>query len=183
MTLCRRRRIDPRSSGRAASAKAWGVALVLVVAGGCSGRRGPDVQMVEGVVLFDGQPIADANVGFSPQGGERALPGTGVTQADGSFRLTATRGGGPKRGIPEGDYAVVISKVSSIDPAAPQPQPSDGRPFPKVIRAANGEPPYLLHLPEAYGDRDTSGLEATVKKGKNSFAFELRSDFGPPLKR
>lgn len=154
-----------------------------VATGGCSGRRGPDVQMVEGVVLFDGQPIVDANVGFSPQGGERALPGGGVTQADGSFRLTATRGGRPKRGIPEGEYAVVISKVSSIDPAIPQPTPSDGRPFPKVMPAFNGSPPYLLHLPEAYGDRDKSGLKATVKKGINRFTFELRSDFGTSPKR
>lgn len=40
--------------------------------------------------------------------------------------------------------------------------------------------PYLVFIPEAYGDRATSGFTATVQKGVNKVKFDLRSDFSPP---
>lgn len=150
---------------------------MIAVTAGC-GREGPRVQLVEGRVLLDGQPIAGASVGFSPLEGTAALPGIGLTKEDGSFRLTATRGGPPHRGVPEGNYGVVISKVSSVDPDASDPPPVAEHGFPKFIRPQRiGETPYLLHLPEAYSDRERSGLRVTVKTGKNRVQFDLRSDF------
>lgn len=150
---------------------------LLGMATGCTRRGGPDVQMVEGYVFFDGQPIDGASVGFSPVAGDQALPGIGVTKEDGSFRLSATRGGSPNQGIPAGQYSVVISKVTSVEPDSSTPHRMSAGGFPKVIHPGRDQMPYLLHLPEAYGDRQTSGLSATVKKGINKISFELHSNF------
>ncbi len=48
--------------------------LAALVSAGC-GRSGPAVAFVEGTVLLDGQPVAEATVGFSPLAG--GLPAWG----------------------------------------------------------------------------------------------------------
>lgn len=141
--------------------------VVAAVPSGCS-SRGPAVQMVLGKATLDGGPLAGATVAFSPVSGSDGLPAVGVTSDDGSFRLTAVRGGPPERGTTVGDYTVTFTKVTHTPPGKEPPPPVAG-PLP------------IFHLvPEAYGSRETSGLTATVKRGVNQgpgFTFDLRSDF------
>ena len=128
---------------------------------------------------MDEQPVDRVTVGFSPLGGDGALPAVGRTESDGSFRLTSMRGGAWQAGAPAGEYAVTFEKLGSIDREAGPPAPSPEKRFPKVVDPGHGLVPYLVFIPEAYGDRATSGLTATVKKGVNKMTFELRSDFVP----
>lgn len=142
------------------------IAFCCLLLTGC-GRRGPDVQLVEGVVTLDGAPCADAVVGFSPATG--GLPATGRTLPDGSYRITAVRGGREHGGTTVGEYLVTIDKMEQL------PMP----PNPVELQL---EPQFRYIVPKAYGDRATSGLKATVRQGRNAgpeFRFDLRSDFEP----
>ncbi len=154
------------SRGNMSKAAACVIGLSFFV--GC-GRSGPDVEMVEGTVLLDGTPLDRATVGFSPLTPGAGLPASGVSGADGSFRLTATGGGAPGRGTAVGDYAVTFSKTERISEPATEDRPA----APLKIRHV---------VPPAYGALATSGLKAMVKKGLNkgeAFRFELKTDYKP----
>jgi hypothetical protein len=142
--------------------------MLAALFAGC-GRSGPDVQMVLGKATLDDQPLAGATVTFSPVTNGDGLAAIGITDEDGSFRLTAVRGGPPQRGTTIGDYAVSFMKVTHDIPGKPKEVPPPTGPLP------------VFHLvPEAYENDATSGFRATVKRGLNQgpeFAFDLRSDF------
>lgn len=147
---------------------------VLVVAGivgtaivGC-GRRGPAVEMVEGTVVLDGQPVEGATVLFSSDAGgaDRGLPAAGRTGRDGVFHLNAAGGAAFGAGTKMGDYVVTIVKQDHDPVPPPDPNaPPSGPPNVKVWDV----------LPAVYKHTVTTPLRATVKKGKNTFRFELDS--------
>lgn len=62
-------------------------ALVLIPAAGCGGAN---MAKVKGRVVFGGKPVKEAQVTFSPAGGQKETgkPGTGFTDADGNFELS-----------------------------------------------------------------------------------------------
>lgn len=148
--------------------------MALVAAGlveaaivGC-GRRGPAVEMVEGIVLLDGQPVEGATVLFSPEaaGPEGGLAAAGRTGPDGGFRLNAAGGAKFGAGTKIGDYVVTIVKQDHDPVPPPDPdKPPSGPPNVKVWDV----------LPVVYKHAVTTPLRATVKKGKNSYRFELDS--------
>jgi hypothetical protein len=166
--------------------------LLLTVVVGCR-QSGPVVEMVEGTVTLDGAPIEGVTVTFKPVGAA-GLMAFGMTRADGRFTLNATRGGRAGAGTAVGDYAVTFTKTKGgyevIDgPTAPEAPPPD-------IETAKAEyekwareqaqkkprplPPVEYLVPKAYGDANTSGFTATVKRGRNTgdaFRFDLKSDF------
>lgn len=134
---------------------------------GC-GRRGPAVEMVEGTVLLDGQPVEGATVLFSPEsaGSEGGLPAAGRTGRDGVFLLNAAGGAKFGDGTKMGDYIVTIIKQDHDPVPPPDPdKPPSGPPDVKVWDV----------LPVVYRHAITTPLRATVKKGKNTFRFELDS--------
>ena len=151
------------------------VPLVLFV-GGCSGRKGPKVEYVEGIVTLDGSPVEGASVGYSPVDRKVGLPAGGKTDAAGRYELTAVRGGKPRAGTAIGDYAISITKVEFVPPEEPQPPP------PAWWNPSMGPkpPPIRSVIPEAYGESATSGLRATLKAGQNTgpeFSFDLKADY------
>ena len=130
---------------------------------GCAQSSLP-VQFVEGTVTLDGVPVADADVGFTPKAGSGGVPAVGKTDTNGYYRLTSAQGGEFGKGAVVGEYDVRVMKYLDLDIVAPvNPQPGDHVPL------ANPK----HHLPERYADANTSGLSATVKKGKNSIDFNL----------
>ncbi len=157
------------SGRRLAALLVCGVGWTGFTMAGCS-PSGLNVQMVKGVVLLEGQPLDGATVGFSPVNPEIGLPASGVTAADGSFRLTATRGGRAGAGTTVGDYVVTVNKsfVEALTPPS-EDDPSYGRGpsrFPEITPIV--EP--------VFGDITRSPLRATVVTGKNSgdaFRFEV----------
>ena len=143
------------------------VGLVGAAVVGC-GRRGPAVEMVEGIVLLDGQPVEGATVLFSPESGGPAggVPAAGRTGADGAFRLNAAGGAKFGAGTKIGDYVVTVTKQDHDPVPPPDPdKPPSGPPNVKVWDV----------LPVVYKHAITTPLRATVKKGKNTYRFELDS--------
>jgi hypothetical protein len=128
----------------------WTSALLSFLTTGCN-RGGLELAPVEGVVTYNGSPVADAGVMFAPQQGPSAMA---TTDADGRFSLTTAN----QPGAVIGDHRVSISKVETI--SIPQP-----RGFPLYQHKS--------HIPAKYGDVTTSQLTASVVDDDNHFEFKL----------
>lgn len=132
----------------------------VMLAGGCR-PAGPDVQFVEGVVVLDGRPLADAMVRFMPAK-QQGISATGMTDGQGVFRLSATQGQRYGGGTVEGTYIVTVSK---LEPKRAGEIPVDGSPAPDV--------PMREVVPKMFTDTATSPLRAAVAAGRNSFRFDV----------
>jgi hypothetical protein len=150
--------------------------MILVFIGACSRTSGPDVQFVEGRVLLDGQLLANANVGFNPAS-DSAVAAGGQTDEKGVFNLTSARAGSRGRGATEGAYVVTIRKYRNpVEDLGPMPDPQNDQDGSAKWQAEaarlNRLPPESL-IPASYADAATSPLRAEVKKGRNTFTFDL----------
>ena len=92
--------------------------LLVAFAAGCG--PGYSVVDVSGNVTHKGKPLADANVNFTPQGGERGMGSYAKTDAQGHYTLQLIEGDGA--GAAVGEHRVTITIASeennnSIDPA------------------------------------------------------------------
>jgi len=150
---------------------------------GChSGLR---TEYVEGIVTLDGDPVEGALVTFIPASGETARAAAGTTDARGRYTLTTVEGGKPGRGTTEGDYKVTVAKRApdttqekreAAEPALPQDRPptiEEMAAADRARRSAGLPPPFLYLTPKQYNNPETSGLTATVVRGKNKFDFAL----------
>lgn len=116
---------------------------------GCSQS---DTVPVTGVVMFNGQPAAEADVMFNPKTGRIA---TGVTDANGRFKLATFK---PDDGALPGDYVVTLGEYY---PADKPPKMTSG--------------PLPSRFPAKYGNPNTSPLTAHVARGqKNEFQLEVK---------
>jgi uncharacterized GH25 family protein len=65
---------------------------LLIVVAMVSGCGGPQMAPVKGHVTFDGQPVKEAQITFSPMGvdgqKETGKPGTGFTDDEGNFDIS-----------------------------------------------------------------------------------------------
>lgn len=122
------------------------LALVCLSMVGCGGDK---LATVEGTVTFDGRPLRDATIVFSPRNGAR--PSTAKTDENGHYRLLFT----PKQaGAEVGQHTVSISDI---------PQDSDTR----EVRAAR------VKIPARYNVESTLAVE--VQPRANTFDFDLTS--------
>ena len=143
--------------------------LAATISSGC-GPRGPAVEMVEGVVLLDGEPVEGATVLFSPIAengqGPAGLPAAGRTGKGGAFHLNAVGGAKSGAGTKVGEYVVSVVKQEVDLPPAKDPNAPPAPPGDIKLRDL---------LPTIYKVGTTSPLRATVKQGKNTYRFELDS--------
>lgn len=109
----------PHSDSRGLnSLRGWCSLLqVLVVCGcfalGAAGCRGSRTSPVNGVVLLDGKPLADASVQFISESDGRTA--TGQTDQEGKFSMSTYE---PRDGVLPGSYKVVVSPpMGTPDPA------------------------------------------------------------------
>lgn len=136
--------------------------LVLILLLGCSGG-GPATHSVSGVIMFDGQPVTDAQVGFIPVDGQaneegEVKPASGQTDSNGRYTLTTyVKPTQQVKGAMAGSYKVTVTKgvaenrIVEYDDLSQQ-----------------------TGLPDVYGDATQTPLSATVTAdGSNNFDFTL----------
>ena len=127
------------------------VLAVSALAGCGAGSTNLETAAAEGVVLLDGQPLADADVAFSPEKGPTA---TARTDAEGKFKLMTYRAGD---GAVAGKHTVTVNK-----------QVAKGK-------NAQGYTDYQSVVPALYVNPAKSPLTATIPPGGDkSLKIELK---------
>ncbi len=125
---------------------------ILLLATGCQKTDQPPLGTVHGVVTLDGQPLPNAIVYFSPDGGGRVSQD--MTDANGEFDLVYI---GSTLGAKTGPHSVRITTAyDGFDEASGQ----------------TVERPELV--PKRYNGTQTE-LKAEVKPGRNTINFDLKS--------
>jgi hypothetical protein len=127
--------------------------LIVLSMAGCSGRK---LFPVEGKVVFpDGKVLNGGTVTFGPTDKDAVLGPRAEIKLDGTFQMGTFKEGD---GAPPGHYRVLIAPLEGVDPQErPRPEGFDSR----------------------FASFETSGLEYTVKPGKNGF-FTITVDKRPP---
>lgn len=123
-----------------------------------------------GTVLYNGQPLANADVVFIPE--DKGPSSIGQTAADGKFSLSAN-----------GRPGAMVSK-HQVSIQAIERRRRDGKsepvPIQETVPESELKSPYISRslIPANYANQFESGLSAEVKQsGENQFTFELT---GPP---
>jgi hypothetical protein len=135
----------------------WGALLVLafLLVAGCG--RGPTGE-VEGVVRYQGRPLAKLLVTFlpEPQGGVQGKGASGCTDENGHF-LLQDRDRGP--GVPVGKYRVFFEDLAIYE----APRSEDGT----ILRLPSPR------IPSPYLDSLKSPLRHEVRPGHQTLDLDL----------
>lgn len=140
---------------------------------GCSGDDGDRVEVypASGKVTFNGKPVADASVSFSPKEGQPVAYAT--TNADGEFTLTTYETGD---GAAAGSYTVLVTKTESEPAPAGGHGASGGHSASSPVRGHGpGGEQIKSEIPLKYSRGNESDLTATVTPdGENKFTLDLK---------
>ncbi len=152
----------------------WMVAAVFLIPG--CGSRFLKTEYVEGVVTYNGKPIEGATVIFQSADESKGFQaGTGMTDANGVYKLSTTGGKG-EAGVPAGEYKVAIKKQKVIDDGK-ENTPTTQEEYTEQMEKSGGlqlkVPKTEWIIPKKYSMVQSSGLTATVKKGENEISFKL----------
>ena len=128
----------------------------LALLSGCGGVEGRGT--VKGTVRFDGEPIAEGSIQFSPTGGNKG-PAAGATIENGEYFIPA------EKGPPVGLNRVEIRAVRKTGRKVTPPQTFGGPPQPVDE--------LVQFIPPQYNEQST--LEKDVAAGQNVFDFDLES--------
>jgi hypothetical protein len=127
---------------------------VTCLSAALAGCWGPAVGQVSGKVTFKGRPVTEGKINFiNPETGFAAEAELG---SDGGYVIKNIEGG-----LVVGDYTVMVTPPIIIvdnDPGKTPPSPM--------------EKP-VANIPAKVRNQATTPLRATVKKGSNTFDFEL----------
>lgn len=134
------------------STRSWAVVAAVSCTFLSSCTDSGDFGTVTGKVTLDGQPLANAQVDFTPVSGGR--PSTAVTDDDGDYELKYTM---KQDGAESGEHTVSVSTYEISDGEVTRPE----------------------LVPEKYNLKTT--LTKTVESGSNDIPIELNSD-GPIAK-
>lgn len=142
---------------------AWGLTLVLLAAG-CGG---PQRATVEGVVTLDGKPLADVEVQFIPEAGQRGgeSPASAYTDEAGHYRIEA----GGSGGVCVGPNRVCVNDAKLMMPGGGT-DPNDGTPG-----AVPKTGPRRSRVPEIYSDATRNPYRAVaIRPGVQTVDFDLK---------
>lgn len=141
-----------------------GLLLLGLLLTGCgqSGNDGITQTLVPmtGIVTMNGQPLANANVLFTPRGSTVGQGAYGTTEVDGTYELKHRS---EKLGIEPGEYTVTITKMTQ----------KDGSPIPDGKSAADVEAVQVI--PPSFSD-PTSGnpaLQVSVSQSGGALNFDI----------
>ena len=139
--------------------------FTVVVLSGCGSKL--DTIKVTGTITFDGAPLADATVNFSPETEGAGLPAYGTTDAGGNYVLQTPQGA-VNGGTTPGKYLVTVQKreKSPVEETSGEYDGTSSAQNPNLPR------PKSL-IPERYERAISSRLTATVDKDNTVFNFDL----------
>jgi hypothetical protein len=148
-----------------------GAGMLFLLLAGCGGRD--RTYHIEGVVLFDGQPLSGATVVFISEE-EGAHPASGMTDAEGNFLLTTYK---ESDGVLAGRYRVLITRTEAIA-APPVPiRPGDEKSVTEHYRSLKSRQNRKSHVPAVYGSEADTPLRCTVPLD-DKLVLELNSRAG-----
>jgi hypothetical protein len=128
---------------------------LVLIATGCHSKNGP--VDVEGVVLLDNEPVAEATVLFIPEGGT-GQPAHGMTDENGKFRLSTFQ---ENDGALAGAYKVTVTK-SVPPPQPPEAEPGDSRSIMAHFKAIKQHKQEKSPLPAVYANEKTTPFHYSV---------------------
>ena len=143
---------------------------------GC-GNKGPPVQFVDGTISVDGDLLDGCTVMFIPKGTSASattLLASGITDEKGYFRISSVEGGTIGGGTTVGEYFVSIVKKKDARPPVTFDERGNilsGNPY--------GPPMWAYSTPEVFElqePRTEVPITVEIKKGKNKFNFDIKSD-------
>ncbi len=153
----------------------WAMAVtaasILLLAGCGKSNQGPAFELtpVAGKVSLDGKPLADADIGFYPQGSAPAgYHGSGAkTDSEGRYELKTTS----KSGAVPGAYKVTVSRF--VGAAGAPVNLEEGM----DVEQLKLQGQYKESLPERYSTLEKTELTVTVENGKvDGYDFPLTSN-------
>ena len=156
-------------------------AIVCASVGGCSGSGAPPSGAVTGKVTIDGQPVTGGSIRFHPVTADaKSRTSGGVIGADGSYSVPdaplgactvtidtgATKGAATKNAAAIGPSADVMKKMQGPPAGMPAMGGGNGAGF------VSGTKPVPIEA--SYASPATTPLKADVKRGANTFNFEVK---------
>lgn len=149
------------------------LALSAILLTGCGEVL--DTEPVTGKVTLDGDPVEGATVNFRPVDPEVGCSATGITDAEGIYKLTATDPTAKTdAGTLPGEYQITVFKNQAAEVVSTEEAEESGG---EATTLAPGQDPEITyHVPKKYNMERTSGLKETVKEGENEINLELTSD-------
>ena len=145
------------------------LAGVSLAPAGCGGPSRPAMAPVSGTVLFQGKPLAGAEVVFRNDASARFASGT--TDAQGKFRLTTYEN---FDGATIGEHKVTVTKSQINEAMTGNVEDPSANYGAAMAAAAEGKVETKNEVPAKYADAEDSGLKAVVtKEGPNEFEFKL----------
>ena len=154
----------------------------MMVVLGCGGGA-PDVQKVTGKVMYDGKPLADADVTFVMEGGKLPRNPSGKTGADGTYELTyAWTIKKTLKGAPVGKYKVTVKKMERDErEETGTGVDADSEGDDEYMKMAGkgkegqaaGPPGPKWLIPEKYTSPATTPITKEVTEGDNSIDITL----------
>lgn len=162
MTSCTSIWPTPRSRA-AGRVIASGLFAALLACGGCR-PTGLALAEAEGVVTYQGKPVADATVVFAPQSG---LPAIAQTDSNGHFVFN-TQG---SLGAIIGPGTISVTAFRQKRELTEKEMEMGGAAFEALLATIRSSA-----IPSKYGHPRTSGLTATVNEDpeQNHFTLELK---------
>jgi len=141
--------------------------LTMLFLSGCGSKNKP--VDVEGIVLLDNAPVAEATVLFIPEG-DTGQPAYGMTDENGKFQLSTFK---ENDGAIPGNYKVTVTK-SVPPPQPPEAEPGDSKSIVAHFRAMMDKKKVKCPLPTMYANEKTTPFHYTVPvEGK--VTLELKS--------
>jgi hypothetical protein len=155
-------------------------AAVALLAAGCSR---PGVSTVKGKVLYNGEPLAGADLEFKPESDLTLGACVGQTDSDGTFEIKVGKGTG--QNARPGRYVVLVTKGKTIGLPPPDASLSEEERVKALMSAGPGGPGASKGavgiLPERYGSAATTPFKVELSDGANDLnPFRME---GPALKK
>jgi len=135
---------------------------------GCN-QSGLETFSVTGQIIYQGTPVAGAEIGFVPQGDASLKAARGTSDENGNYQLSVyVAPDNQPQGAMAGDYKVTIQKMVV-------PEASKRAEYHELI--SNPQLQARNLLPASYANVDSTPLLATVSADKkNAFDFALNDE-------